>query len=115
MTDQNTSSKIISTENLKDLIDNEGDYKLIDVREPYELIHGVIPTSKNIPLNSIKDQLQNFNKDDNLIFYCRTGSRSDAATKLALENGYSNSVNYKGSIWAWSEIDNNVKRYGPGA
>jgi len=93
------------------LIDSKGDYILIDVREVGELVHGVIPSSINIPMGLISEKLGGFNKDDKLIFYCKFGIRSGEVAKFAMEKGFINVKSYSGSIWAWSEIDDNVERY----
>ena len=123
-----SETKTISLNELKELIDNKKDYVLIDVRNKDELVFGVIPTSVNIPLPEFEfafdlneDEFEKkfgfpkFKKDDNLIFYCRTGRRSEMAARFAFGKGFVNSKNYPGSIWEWSEQDPNVKRYGPGA
>ena len=115
--------KIISTENLRDHIINKDNVIIIDVRELFELQYGIIPTSIHIPLSKIEFFLsnpsifkKNYNKDltksKHIIFYCRTGNRSAQATQIAIRLGFKNTQNYKGSIWEWSEIDPNVKRYG---
>lgn len=118
-------AKTIKIKELKELIAKKKDYILIDVRNPDELVNGIIPTSKNIPLDELENALEmnpekfresynfsKFSKKDNLIFYCRTGGRSLIATNLAASKGY-NARNYAGSIWEWSETDPKVKRYGP--
>ena len=123
-----SETKTISLNELKELIDDKKNYILIDVRNKDELSFGVIPTSVNIPLPEFEFSFElnddefkkkfgfpKIKKDDNLIFYCRTGSRSEMATKFAIQKGFTNSKNYAGSIWEWSEHDPNVKRYGPGA
>ena len=123
--------EIISTEELKELIDEnkdkeKKDYVLIDVRESDELVHGMIPTAVNVPLDEVEDALSELDqqafkekfgfekpdKDDNIIFHCRTGGRSAQSTNTALSLGFVNAKNFAGSIWAWSEIDDNVRRYG---
>ena len=117
-------SQIISRDELKKLIDDKGDYILIDVRNADELRFGIIPTARNIPLSSIEHSLDipeaefeesfgfsKLKKENNIIFYCRTGGRSQVATTIAISKGYVNARNYAGSIWEWSEIDPNVKRY----
>lgn len=115
--------KIITTDELRELIDLNNKYLLIDVRERDELKHGVIPTSKNIPLSEFKKALlmsenefimkYNFEKplkSELLIVYCRTGVRACEASKIAISLGYG-AVCYKESIWGWSKIDSSVKRY----
>ncbi|MEK6952450.1 MAG: rhodanese-like domain-containing protein [Nanoarchaeota archaeon] len=104
---------IISTDELRELIDNSGNYVLIDVREPSELEYGMIPSAINIPLDDIEFGIERFDKNDNLIFYCRTGGRSHQAAETAKRLGFFNSRNYKGSVWEWSKIDSNVMMYGP--
>ncbi len=104
---------IISTNELKKLIKENGDYILIDVREPSELEYGMIPSAINIPLDDIEFGIERFDKDDNLIFYCRTGGRSHQAAETAKRLGFTNAQNYKGSVWEWSKTDSNVTRYGP--
>jgi rhodanese-related sulfurtransferase len=74
---------------------------LIDVREPDEVILGAIPSSVNLPLSEIKtalalpeDQFKakyGFDKprrNQEIIFYCRSGKRSASAGDVAIRNGY---------------------------
>ena len=44
-----------------------------------------------------------FEKDDKVIFYCRSGKRSGMAAKVSEQFGYSNVINYEGSWLDWSE------------
>ena len=120
------AAKIITRDELKRVIENKGSYVLIDVREKEELAYGMIPTAKNVPLDELENALQmraddfekkyGFSKpgkNDRMIFHCRTGGRSARATQIAHTQGFLNVQNYKGSIWDWSEIDPNVRKYGP--
>lgn len=119
-------TSIITINELNELIESKKDYILVDVRNKDELQNGMISTANNIPLPEIENALDlsrgefeekfkfpKFEKDDNLIFYCRTGGRSEKATNIAISKGFAKSKNYAGSIWEWSEHDPNVKRYGP--
>jgi len=103
-------TKTITRDELKKLIDEKGEYILVDVREPFELTHGIIPTSKNIPMGQFPEALDQFNKQDRIIFYCRSGGRSAIVTEMALDQGF-NAVNYVGSILEWANIDPNVEKY----
>ena len=115
---------LITTTELKKLIDGKKkDYILIDVRQPDELLYGMIPTAKNISLPELEEAFllteREFvkkygfakpNKKGKIIMYCRTGGRSQTATRLLVNQGY-NAINYAGSIWEWSDIDPTVKKY----
>ena len=113
----NKLASIITIEELNNKIkDKLSNHILIDVREKEELEFGMIPTAINVPLDEVGIALSDsgkFNKNSEIIFYCRTGSRSAMATETAVRLGFTNTKNFKGSIWEWSEIDSNVKRYGP--
>ena len=113
----------ISREDLKKLIDSKSDYVLVDVREVMELHFGMIPTAKSLPLSEIEEAFELSDeefegyygfpkprKEDNLIFYCKSGGRSAQATEFALSLDY-DATNFSGSINSWSEIDKNVKQY----
>lgn len=115
--------EIISIDELRKLIESKRDYILLDVRNKDELIHGLIPTAVNLPLPELKLALNlsekefkkkyyfpKFKKSDNIITYCRTGNRSLFAAQFLEEKGY-NAKNYAGSIWEYSNFDNNVKKY----
>jgi rhodanese-related sulfurtransferase len=97
---------------------------LVDVREPFEVqTYGSIPTAINIPMNEADKELflspelfrqkygKNISKDKKIIFYCRSGTRSEAVVKSAFDKGFVNAINYKGSALEWADIDMNVKKY----
>ncbi|PVG01938.1 Rhodanese-like protein [Serendipita vermifera] len=87
---------------------------LIDVREKDEVAQGMIPTAVNIPLSgfieSIRASPEEFHakhgfqkpqKDQEIIFYCRSGKRSASAADSAKDNGFTNIKNYSGSWLDW--------------
>ncbi len=115
----------ISLNELRRLIASTASYRLIDVRNKDELVYGMIPSAKNIPLPEFEEALQlsenefekrygfpKMNKNDDVIVHCRTGGRSAVAAEIAARQGY-RVRNFIGSIWEWATIDPKVKRYGP--
>lgn len=101
--------KEISVHELKELMDTNVDFQLIDVREDYEFdmanLNGLL-----IPLSSIIDRHDEIVRDKPVIIHCRSGARSATAIK-ALEQhfGYTNLANLKGGIIAWArEIDPSI-------
>ncbi|KAF2668534.1 Rhodanese-like protein [Microthyrium microscopicum] len=87
---------------------------IIDVREPSEYAAGRIPNSINIPVNSSPESWSldseafedtfGFEKPDSereVLVYCKAGIRSARAAKLAVEAGYGNVKEYRGSWDDW--------------
>lgn len=60
---------------------------IIDVRSPQEFAGGHVAGSKNIPLQSLGNQLPNFAPDVPIVFCCASGGRSGAATDAAVRAG----------------------------
>ncbi|KAG6845673.1 hypothetical protein H0H87_005880 [Tephrocybe sp. NHM501043] len=95
------------------------DTYLIDVREPDEVVQGMIPSAVNLPLSVLGDSLhlspaafvekhgfEKPRKSQQVIFYCRSGKRSTTASDVAKRNGFTNILNYKGSWLEWIEKEN---------
>ncbi|KAK7058259.1 Thiosulfate sulfurtransferase rdl2, mitochondrial [Paramarasmius palmivorus] len=111
------SGKVIPYEELKPKTESPSpDAFLIDVREPDEVIQGMIPSAVNLPLSILPESLQltpeafeakhGFPKpryNQEVTFYCRSGKRSSTASDLAFRQGYTNILNYKGSWLEWVE------------
>lgn len=102
--------KEITVSDLKEMIDNNSDFQLIDVREEYEFDIANLG-GELIPLGTIVDQADRIARDKPVIIYCRSGARSGAAVKeLESKYGFTNLANLKGGIIAWSkEIDPTVQ------
>lgn len=108
----NGNNKEITVEELKMKIDNNEKFVLVDVREPYETrissIGGIL-----IPINQLPYRLEELNKEDEIVIYCRTGHRSSNATDFLLKkHGFKNVKNLVGGINKWAEkIDNSIAKY----
>lgn len=61
---------------------------LIDVRGPNGFATGSIPGSINIPLNDIRDRMNEIPKDKTIYVTCRSGIDAYIATRILKENGY---------------------------
>lgn len=96
--------KEVSVEELKSMMDNNENFKLIDVRESFEYdlvnIGGEL-----IPLGEIVNKSDAINPDEKTVIHCKSGARSAAAIKqLETTYGFSNLYNLKGGIIAWVKV-----------
>ncbi len=80
----------------------EKNFLLIDVRQEEEYQSGHIPGALLIPLNLLEEKIENLPEKD-LVFYCRSGSRSLVAALTAEEFNESRKeiFNLDGGILAW--------------
>jgi rhodanese-related sulfurtransferase len=98
--------QLITTTELQERISKGEKLNLVDVREPSEHDEFNIG-GELIPLGKIKsmeiDQLEAY-KDQELIFYCRSGNRSGQACQILDMLGFTNTKNLQGGMLAWQKI-----------
>lgn len=70
---------------------------LVDVRTPQEYAEGTVEGSTNIPLNEIEQRLAEFKDKEQIVVFCRSGSRSAQAEAILRKHGFTNVVN--GGTW----------------
>jgi rhodanese-related sulfurtransferase len=79
-----------------------GEAELIDTRRDYEWEAGHIAGARRIEMNELQAQANTLQKDQTVIFYCRSGNRSGMAAAAFREAGY-DAYNMAGGIIAWTE------------
>ena len=86
--------------------------KLLDVREPHELKISALPNAINIPLGQLAARLSELDSADEMIIFCKSGSRSARGLELLASAGFKKVKNLKGGINAWArEVDQNLPLY----
>ncbi len=104
--------KEISVQSLKEILENQPQVKIIDVREEFERDIAMIPGTIHIPMGQVESRLSEFHKDDEIVVHCKMGGRSAQICGLFAQHGYTNVSNVVGGITAWSqEIDSSVPTY----
>jgi adenylyltransferase/sulfurtransferase len=111
-TEMQVLEEITATE-LNDLIKNNPEVQIIDVREPHEYEIAKIPNTKLIPLSQIVARAKEIDSSRMAILHCKGGVRSAKAIADLQVSGFQGRlVNLKGGITAWSdEVDANVPKY----
>lgn len=95
--------KTLSVVELKNKMDQNEPFQLIDVRETYEReicsLH-----SEHIPLATLLEKKDHIRTDIPVILHCRSGDRARAAVAaLEQKHGFNNLYNLEGGIIAWAE------------
>jgi adenylyltransferase/sulfurtransferase len=104
--------KEITVKELKNLMDSQTEFQLIDVREPKEFeicnLNGEL-----VPMADIEQYVENIRRDQQVVIHCRSGKRSAEVIKyLQQQYGFDNLYNLKGGILQWSdEIDSSIQKY----
>ena len=95
----------ITAEEVKNRLDAGEKLHLIDVREPHENaefnIGGLL-----MPLGKIQSmQVEDIEdlKNEEIILYCRSGSRSGMSAAILDQLGFSNTKNLTGGMLGWQE------------
>ncbi|MEM6665756.1 MAG: rhodanese family protein, partial [Pseudomonadota bacterium] len=74
---------------------------LIDIREPDEFARNHIDGAQSLPLSRIAEGMPDVGDGTPVIFYCRSGGRTSAATQTLLQSGALDARILDGGIDAW--------------
>lgn len=61
---------------------------ILDVRDDIELELGYIEGAKNIPVNSLRDRIDELDKNKEILVYCAIGIRGYIASRILTQKGY---------------------------
>lgn len=92
----------ITVKELKQLLRQDQDIQLLDVREPFEYQQFHLPNSISIPLRELQQNVHRLQKNQPIIAICAAGVRSELAVTILKKLGYENVLNLKGGLYAWN-------------
>lgn len=96
---ESVSFKTIDWAQAKEMVKAGGIY--VDVRTQAELADGFAPYATNLPLNEMRTRFAELPKDKDLLIYCRSGRRSEAAAHFLVKQGYTRVYNIAGGFLAY--------------
>lgn len=78
---------------------------LIDVREVYEWEMGNLGPqgAQLIPLGELPERMSEFDREADIVLYCRSGNRSAGAARYLRAQGFENVWNLRDGILGWAE------------
>lgn len=102
----------ISPKSAYELLQNDTNVALLDVRTPEEFSKEHIEGATLIPVQVLAQNLSMLSevKDKKIIVYCHSGTRSIAASRILVDNGFV-PLNVSGGITAWKADGLSVTTY----
>jgi len=113
---ERTEEKVqeVTVEELKARLDRGERPALLDIREPFEwnIVNLGDYGARMIPMKELAARENELDRDQELIVYCRSGSRSAQVARQLMDRGFRNVFNLKGGVRAWAEkIDPSLPTY----
>jgi sulfur-carrier protein adenylyltransferase/sulfurtransferase len=101
----------ITVQELQQLRAQQPDLYLLDVREQAEWDIAHIEGAHLKPLSTLEKNFQEIPNNRPVYCFCKLGGRSQKAIKFLKTKGYTQVINIKGGIQAWSQIDAAIAQY----
>ena len=83
------------------------DSYVIDVRPANIFAIKSVDGSVNIPIDELRNRINEVPKDKKVILMCNTGYTSYVASRILAQNGYDNVYSFMGGIKLYKELENN--------
>lgn len=83
---------------------------LLDVRTKEEAMLGVLQNSYNIPLEELRDRLNEIPKNKKTIVYCTKGLKSYFASRILMQHGFEDVYTLNGGYSLYKEIKKEFKK-----
>lgn len=97
-----SSNKLLSVEDLHDMIDGHLDFVLLDVRAPQEYEDNHITGAINIPVAELRTRHEELNKEKTTVLICSSGNRSSLGVSILEQNGFNKIHNVAGGMTGYS-------------
>ncbi|NDC25212.1 MAG: sulfurtransferase [Proteobacteria bacterium] len=109
---QQSRVKEITAIEAQELIAQNPELAVLDVRENWEHHYGSLPRSQALDRSLLDSILEDWKKDRPILIYCHFGVRSMDASNYFSEEGFDSVYTIRGGIDAWSvQVDPTLPRY----
>ena len=90
--------KTITGEELKNKLETNTSLQLLDVRTPDEYQEAHLSHARLVPVDELRDHLQELDPSQETVVYCRVGLRGYLAARILLQHGFTNVSNLTGGF-----------------
>lgn len=104
------TSKTISVDDLKRMLDEDADLLILDVRRCAEYNAGHAPRAKNVPLSELVARICEIPRSRRLAIICASGYRSSIAKSILEKNDFKLLINVLGGTTAWKNAGHPVEQ-----
>lgn len=102
----------ITAEELAVQLKEGAEIRLIDVREPHEQEISNLEGSEIIPLGQFASRLSELDSAEEIVLFCKSGTRSTRALEILVSAGFKKVKNLKHGINAWAlDVDPSLPLY----
>lgn len=98
---ENILTEKVKIAHWREVIQSSTDTLLIDVRTKMEYSLGTWPGAINIPVDDLRERMQEIPKDKKIIVSCAVGLRGYLAYRILTQNGYTHVRNLSGGYKTW--------------
>ncbi|GAO44024.1 MBL fold metallo-hydrolase [Flavihumibacter petaseus] len=103
---------VITLDKFKELYYGEEDIDVIDLRGATEYQSGHIKGARHLFIGNLLNNLHLVSKDKKVVIHCQGGDRATIGYSLLAKHGYTNILNFSGSMNAWLQGGNAVAKAG---
>jgi rhodanese-related sulfurtransferase/glyoxylase-like metal-dependent hydrolase (beta-lactamase superfamily II) len=96
------ASSRLTIEQLSELMGQQPDLQIVDVRNPGETAGGTLPGARVVPLPVLVDSLDDMDRRAPVVVNCAGGSRSVVASSVLRQAGFDDVSDLLGGYGAWS-------------
>lgn len=90
--------KLLSAEALQEMISQDDDFVLVDVRSPQEYEENHLPGAVNIPVGDLRTRHHELEKERKIVVICSSGFRSSIGASILKQNSFRNIYNVAGGM-----------------
>ncbi len=83
-------------------LQEDKEFRLIDVRSVGEFAQGMIPRGEQLPLHLLPLRADELDRNHEIVLYCRSGARSAQGCMFLSERGFDSVYNLRGGIMDWA-------------
>jgi rhodanese-related sulfurtransferase len=85
---------------------------ILDVREPWEFERVHLPECLHIPMDDLRERLDELDRERTYVILCHHGNRSRQVAAYMQSHGFKDVINLAGGIEAWAaSLEPDLPRY----